>query len=552
MKFHHIITPLLFFLFHEIKAQQSYTALTEQGVHILNEEDSSKYQQAYELFEKAFTAYPDSIKGTELFYASILNANMKNIDKAFEYLSPLSKMEKDEEGYPGWCFILEEFARSEYQNLIPTDRWKDLEVQARKDSIQYFETLKTREEEFFRTASSKGKNSYQSIRTYNPYLLKEERDYSIGLKINDSTSTSYHVHLPEHYNPKQKYPVLVFLHGGVRYSHLENYQITESNLGGWNRYYTKYGNRNDVILVFVSGSKQYNWMTSDDGFFMIPEIIRSIKTSINVDDNKVFISGHSNGATGSFSYLMKQPSLFAGFYGFNTQPKVFTGGTFIENASNRSFVNFSTDQDYYYPPNANDQLDSLMLQMQVDYKDYRYNGFPHWFPKFDESEPAYQILFEDLKQRNRNPFPRHISWEFDDDKYSSIDWISDIQLDTLQPKKPWQKEINFTIDKWLSYQEGNLIAKDVNKKAFDFPRKSGKIIADYENNVFHIKTSCIGAFKINISPEMIDLKKDIKVYVNGSLHFEGKVKYDKAFMNQNFQKNKDRIQVWVNQIELKV
>ena len=81
-------------------------------------------------------------------------------------------------------------------------------------------------------------------------------------------------------------------------------------------------------------------MTSDDGFFMIPKIVRTIKQSINIDDNKVFIAGHSNGATGTFSYLMKEPTMFAGFYGFNTHPKVYTGGTFIENTSNRSFINF--------------------------------------------------------------------------------------------------------------------------------------------------------------------------------------------------------------------
>jgi predicted esterase len=166
------------------------------------------------------------------------------------------------------------------------------------------------------------------------------------------------------------------------------------NLGGWNRYYTKYADRDDVILVFPRASKQYNWMLSDDGFFMIPEMLKQIKKAINIDDNNVFIAGHSNGATGSFSYLMKQPTSFAGFYGFNTYPKVFTGGTFAENMKNRSFINFSTDEDYYYPPNANDDFTKLMKGISADYKEYRYNGFPHWFPQFDESEPAYEILFK--------------------------------------------------------------------------------------------------------------------------------------------------------------
>ena len=156
---------------------------------------------------------------------------------------------------------------------------------------------------------------------------------------------------------------------------------------------------------------------------MIPEIIRQIKSTINVDDNKVFLTGHSNGASGSFNYLVKQPTSFAGFYGFNTQPIVRTGGTFIQNILNRSYINFSTDLDYYFPPQANDDLTALMQSLHIDYKDYRYNGYPHWFPEFNGSEPAHKILFDDLLNRKRNPFPNKLIWETDDVKYGKVDWI---------------------------------------------------------------------------------------------------------------------------------
>ncbi|HUH25439.1 MAG TPA: hypothetical protein VLY87_02340, partial [Flavobacterium sp.] len=292
--------------------------------------------------------------------------------------------------------------------------------------------------------------------------------------------------------------------------------------------------------------------------FMIPEMLKLIKKAINIDDNKVFISGHSNGATGSFSYLMKQPTQFAGFYGFNTYPKVFTGGTFVENIKNRSFINFSTDEDYYYPPNANDDLTKLMNGIKADYKDYRYNGFPHWFPEFDESEPAYQILFNDLLKRKRNPFPKEISWEFDDEKYGNIDWLSHIKLDTLSQKSNWHKKLNFKINKWLEFEDmedddnDNLIAKKVDINAFGFPRKSGKIKAEYHNNIFSIETSSIQSFSINISPEMVNLKKKVKVYVNDKLYFNEKVKYNPEYMLQNFKNDQDREQIWINHIELKI
>jgi predicted peptidase len=50
-----------------------------------------------------------------------------------------------------------------------------------------------------------------------------------------------------------------------------------------------------------------------------------IASFINIDDNRVLITGDFNGATGSSSNPMKQPSSFAAFYGFNTRPSVARG-----------------------------------------------------------------------------------------------------------------------------------------------------------------------------------------------------------------------------------
>lgn len=539
--------------------EKSYSILINQAIKIIKSKDSINYNTSIKLFDEAFNKYPDSINGNGLYYASILAADMKLKDKAFSYLEPLAAMETDEEGYPGWSFVLDKYAKEDYKNLLDNKRWKSLEISANKDRKRFFDKLNNSQDEFFRTTTfdfndtNSPNKLYQSLKKHNPYLKKQQQDYSISLKINDSTKTSYLVHLPKQYDSKKKYSVLIFLHGAVRYNSLSEYQMPQNLLGGWNRYYTKYAALNNVILVFPSASKTYNWMTPDDGFFMIPEIVKQLKTGLNIDDNKVFISGHSNGSTGSFSYAMKQPTQFAGFYGFNTRPMVYTGGTFIENILNRSYINFSTNQDYYYSPSANDSLSKLMGSLNADYKDYRYNGFPHWFPEFDESEPAYKILFTDLTKRTRNPFPQKIIWEFDDNNYGNIDWLTEVKLDTLTSKALWHKNLNFDIKKELKYDKNDsLVTVKVDKKAFKFPRKSGKIIAEYANNTFKIKTSNIASLKINISPEMVNLKKTVKIYINDKLYFNKKIKYDKDFMLNNFYEVKDRVQIWVNNIQVKI
>lgn len=543
-----------------VSGQENYSTQTRKALETMwKAKDSKDYQKALNMYEEAFRTYPDSIDGTGLYKSSVLASELKNYDKAFQYLTPLSKMKTDEDGYPGWTYVIGESSESEYKNLQDDPRWGALKQNALLDREQFYKELKEIQDEFFAVKNSSydekenTEELYSKLKNDAPYLAKKQRNYSVLFHVNNSVTTSYLVHLPKNYHPETRYPVLFFLHGAVRNNVLSDYQMAAENLGGWNRFYTKYADLNNVILVFPKGGKKYNWMTPDDGFFMIPEMLKQIKKAVNVDDNKVFVSGHSNGATGSFSYLMKQSTPFAGFYGFNTYLKVFTGGTFIENIKNRSFINFSTDQDYYYPPDANDSFTQLMAGIKADYHEHRYKGFPHWFPQFDESEPAYPIIFNDIKTRKRNPFPKEISWEYDDEKYGNVAWLSDMKLDTLQSKAAWHKAFNFKITKWLKYDKNDsLTVEYVNKNAFDFPRKSGKIKAAYSKNVFNIETSRIRSFSITISPEMVDISKKVKVFINGKLYFNDKVKFDRKFMLQNFESNRDREQIWVYSLPIKV
>ncbi|MGS4347090.1 hypothetical protein ACKUSY_16175 [Myroides odoratus] len=540
-------------------AQEGYTQWIKQAEDLVEQDKEEARKKALDYYEEAFAKYADSISLEDRYEAALLAAELKEIDRAFVLLTPMLNKQKDGNGFRGWTYLLHEDATEEFQNVIDDPRWKPVVDEAQRQKSTFLTGLKQQEEEFFQrkeqafTSTAKGKKLYEEIKNYNPYVAKKQRDYSIGFQLNDSTKTSYFIHLPQNYDPTKRYALLFFLHGAVRYSPFLEFQTAELNLGSWNRYYTKYADRDDIILVFPRANTQYNWMTSDAGFFMVPTILKEIKKTINVDDTKVFLAGHSNGATGVFSYAMKQPSPYAGFYGFNTKPKVMTGGTFIENSKSRSFISFSTDQDYYYPPQANTDFTALMNQIQADYKEYRYLGFPHWFPSFDESEPAYQILFDDVKQRKRNTFAPTLSWEFDDEAYGSIDWLQNMKLDTLQAKASWHQPLNFKIFNWLEYNdEDELIAVTIDEDAFDFPRASGKVKATYKDNVFRLSTSCIKAVSIYISPDMVNIQKPIQVYINDKLYYNKKVEYDTAFMLRNFEQNHDRNGVWINTIELEV
>ena len=400
-----------------------------------------------------------------------------------------------------------------------------------------------------RLKSSNAKSGYTIIKNYKNYPPIKQRMLSLQFRITDSLNTAFLVVLPPKYDARKSYAVLFFLHGAVAsntgyINYLDDWDTT-----GWNRYYTKYAG--DVIMVYPHGNRDYNWMYPDKGFYMLPAMLRQMKNIINVDDNRVYISGHSNGATGSFSYLMKQPAPFAAFYGFNTRPVVATGGTYLRNILNRSFFNVSTDQDYYFPPGANDTLSLVIKRLKADYQDHRYNGFPHWFPQFDESEPAYKLLFDDLARRRRNPFSPNLYWECDDVKYGNCDWLSITALDTAPQRALWHTDINYNIHKWLVLdKKSKAVERDTALKAYKFNNKSGAVKAVYANNVFTIETSAVKAFSIRLSPEMVDLNKPVTVVVNGKKYLEKKMAYNKDYMLNNFKNTLDRKAIWVDHIDI--
>lgn len=521
------------------------------------------YEKAMDKWEDLQRKYPDSIRDLFKWEMVYVANQVEKETLAFNLLFQLLQNTLDEDGLPGFVEVLSLDAPDEYSNLVNKPLWSKVEQIAQAHKKSYYKELELSQDEFYRVkpltidSSKDARELYEQLKNYGPYLDKEKSIYSLSFAVKDTLNGSFLVKLPPNYTSSKKYPVLIVLHGAVRFTTFSDFQVPSFVLGDHHRYYTQLSDVQDVILIFPSADKNYNWMTSQEGFFMVPSILRKVKKALSIDDNKVFLTGHSNGATGSFSYWMKDPSDFAGFFGFNTYPKVFTGGTFLENAKNSSFTNFSTDQDYYYPPWANDTLNVVMDSLGANYADYRYNGYPHWFPEFKASKAAVEILFSSMEKNQREPLPKEILWQWDDNANGNIHWLAQMQLDTLSNGYKPIPRINFTIDKWLEYseQEGkedDLIEVEVKRKAFSFAGKSARIKANYDQNTFHITTQNVGSLCVLISPEQINMQQPVSIYINDQLMYSQVVEYDKDFMLENFNINQDRSKIWVNKICLDI
>jgi dienelactone hydrolase len=552
-----IITILL--LLPLFAKAQSYEVLADSALHTMGKgKDSVRaatyYPAAYALYKQAFDRYPHKVEKLGLYKAGYLAAVLGHKQEAFRLLNKAVDQEL-------WNMILGKYASDEFSAIIHEPQWAVLESKARTVRDRFMKKLMDKQQQLeaqsmrskLRFESASAEEAYRMISTYNQFPPLTDNFLSLSFPINDTLRTPYLVCLPRQYDPHKSYALLISLHGGVLNTTGFPEYMDSTDTGGWNRFYTKYAQQHNVVMVYPNANRSFNWMSPDQGFFMVPEILKAIKQIVNVDDSRVCITGHSNGATGSFSYLMKQPAPFAAFYGFNTRPRVATGGTYIRNILNRSFFNVSTDEDYYFPPDANDSLTVLMRQIGADYQDHRYNGYPHWFPAFHDSEAAHQLLFADLLRRSRDPFRPELYWECDDVKYGRCDWLAITQLDTAAKPAVWQTQLNFDIKKWKSFNaQDSLVTRDTLMKAFKYDKPAGAIKATYSNNIFKIKTSGLKRLSVYISPEMVNIKKRVFIEVNGKRMFKGMVMFDKSVMLQEYNNSADRKAIWINRIDLEL
>lgn len=396
-----------------------------------------------------------------------------------------------------------------------------------------------------------GAGTYKTLKTL--FIYGSPKTYLVNDGITlfirvDTTDVPFYVKIPPDYNPSVACPAVVVLHGAVRTStgygdarYFQNvYHSTSEHIPAYTKNY---------IAVYPFGTKTINWMTTESGFDMVNRIVMYLKAFLNIDDNRMELLGHSNGATGVFTYLIKSPTLYAGFYGMNTQPRVYIGCTFLKNGVTRHFYDFTTDKDYYYPFAAVQTIDSLAKTMCVDWHTQVNHGYPHWFPSMKEAFEPMGNMFADMANRVRNPYPKRIYFETDNIKYGTSDWITITKLDTLTPKAAWQTAPNFKITEWPDNRDFNKIVHR-EEWAFNYPHSSGAVNARREGNKFYIETSDVASFSIKLNREVIDYRKKVTVYVNGKKRFSGMLKPDGVFILKNFKENLDRKVIWENEINL--
>jgi len=365
-------------------------------------------------------------------------------------------------------------------------------------SLNYAETINS--ELINKLASNKqipNDSLYTILSNWQNYSQPEKTDVFLleHNLINDTLSAPYVVYIPPEYNCSHKTPIIIYLHGGVSTKgfHETPVEYAEQN------YFTEYTKMNNWIAVYPMANNDTAWWNLM-GINNLKTQIRKLKSQYNIDDNRIYISGFSDGGSGSFHLALNAPDDFAAIYPLNGMISVGSAVTqipiYLPNFRNRSVYAVNTDKDGLYPASEMRKIIELSLDAGADLFYKEYWGIGH---AFDYAEDELPILFENMNLKSRDIFRTEIYWETSMLEYGKCDWIQITAIDTLLIPEEWQKEYNIKLaDERVSFgfyndreylENGTRIAKIVPSSASDLMGlKENDIIIEMDD----IKAANIG------------------------------------------------------------
>ena len=395
-----------------------------------------------------------------------------------------------------------------------------------------------------------------------PSSYKADQNYIFTYEDPYYGNVPMRLYVPKTYSPDKKCTLILLLHGAVSLSSFARADDSPGNPSGSNEsddddlFFTYFRDQGYLILrPFADSKKKFNWVINDFNsgldqgsspgninftFKCLIGAITKLKKVFNIDDNKIFAFGHSDGADGAFGLEVFQPSVFAGFLLYNSMlTNLKATNIYPANMENcPSYIVHSDHDDLRAVEQTTAIVDRLKeLGAPIQYKVY--NGYKH-FDNHLKIDLPFANKF--ILQTTRNPFPSKVYWEAGNAIDNRCFWLKIDSFNLSLPKAKWQEEVNFK-----TYLRPTKTWANFNY----YMTAPGYVIkASYLDNTFTVNTSKILSFEILISEKMVDLNQNVKVILNGTLVFNKRIKPNKQFILSAFKQNADRTCIWVNSIKL--
>ncbi|GEM_PF-3744544 len=303
----------------------------------------------------------------------------------------------------------------------------------------------------------------------------------------DGICQPYHIDVPADYGGVEKYPLIVYLHGSAP-------GVTKDKWMDWALYYghKKPGLRTGVLEKFIQvspygrGNSSYEGLGEKD----VLEVIKDVSKNYSIDENRIYIKGHSMGAKGAVMLGMHYPGLFAG----GAYMSGYSGSWRKNKTEEIENQLYETHAPVLWLENGM-HLPSMFVHGKADTTiNYKESIIMH------EKMQAlgYDSQIKLYPKVGHMGFPKELGGE-----------IAEFFL--KYKKENWPKTLVFTTNT-LNYNSSFWFELCGFQKIGQFAR----VKAVVEGNTIDLELSNVEDFKITVSEALVDMKKEIKVRINGT------------------------------------
>lgn len=257
-----------------------------------------------------------------------------------------------------------------------------------------------------------------------PYGKAATGERALRFSAPGGTAYDNTIEVPAEYDPARKWPMRVQLHGGVDRQNPEEGR-------------RRRGNRiqgEPQIYVHPFGWSESAWwhVSQVDNILTLAD---RVKRQYNVDESQIYLTGTSDGGTGTFFLGMREPTLWAsylpliGHMGVLANPSTGADGDlFLSNLVNRPMFAVNNVHDPLYPAaRVAPYIEALQnAGATVIFRPQQMGGHDTSF--WEAERPLYERFVHD---HPRAPHPTLLSWETERvDRYNRIQWLVIDELGT--------------------------------------------------------------------------------------------------------------------------
>jgi hypothetical protein len=377
--------------------------------------------------------------------------------------------------------------------------------------------------------------------------LKMGRSYSaqasgvfiLKNRTEDDVEHNYAVNIPPQYDPARRYQVRFQLHGGI-FGRANNQPRGTGEIGALA------GAEQIYVLPYAWDAAPW-W--GDDQIINLNAIIDSLKRTYNIEENRVVLSGVSDGATGSYYIAMRDTTPFASFLPLNGfifvlgNDEINDGRNFPNNLVNKPLFVVNGGQDPLYPIRLVEPFTRHLMSNGVDITyDPQPDGVHNtmWWPEVKD------VFEKFVADHPRNPNPDRLSWEAADLSHNRAHWLV---IDAFGAAPGEDKDLP---DANAVHRTETKLIGETHGRMFDELDTAGRVDLVRTGNMVQATTKGVTAFTLLLSPDVFDFSKPIQVVANGREEFNARVERSVKTLLKWAAQDNDRTMLYAAELNIKL